>query len=155
MNNPTPKFGKLYLSDSNIKSSIQMIFGSLLFQLVTYMGFEMFYPPIVIGLATLTVIGIIFFVYTYNLIMTTYREGITIKGKVIDIERFSVSTKNGGRKKRYYAVIQYMVGGEDYKKKFLLTAEPVFYGITQGEDVELILREEKPKTVFIKHIYLD
>jgi hypothetical protein len=154
MNNPTPKLSSLYYGDFNIKSAISMIGGSILFQFVTYLGFEMFYPPIVMILLGLTVIGIIWLIYRYNLIMTTFREGITVRARVLDTETMVSRNENGSRRRSYYAKIAYNVGNESFETRMRLPGEPIFYGIEEGGDVDLVLREEKPKTFFIKSIYL-
>ena len=156
MDNPTPSFGKLYFADFNIKGATQMVIGSLLFQGITYFGFEkQFYPPLVASLAALTMIGIIWLIYRYNLITTTFREGITVRARVTDTETIVTSTEKGGRRRSYYAKIAYTVGGESYEPRLRLPGEPIFYGIEEGGDVDIILREEKPKTFFIKSIYLN
>lgn len=155
MDNPTPTFKTLYYTDYNIKSAVQMIIGSLLFQGITYYGFEnQFFPPLVAALAALTVIGIVWLIYRYNLIMTTFREGITVVGKVLDLETIKSTSSKGGRRYSYYGKFAYIVQGQPYEIRMRIADNPHLMGLTKGGDIELVLREEKPKTVFIKMLYL-
>jgi hypothetical protein len=155
MDSPTPTFGKLYSTDFNIKSAVQMIFGSLLFQGITYYGFEnQFYPPLVASLAALTIIGFVWLIYRYNLITTTFREGITVIGKVLDLETIKSTSSKGGRRYSYYGKFAYTVQGQPYEIRMRIADNPHLMGLKEGGDIELVLREEKPKTVFIKMLYL-
>lgn len=131
--NPTPKFSSLYFWDFNIKSAVQMIIGSILFQVVTYIGFGMIYPPIVMILLALTVIGIVWLVIRYNQIMLTFREGITVKAKISEKERI-VSRQEKGRTR--------------------LPDDPLFLGIDDDNMIDIILLEEKPKLFFFKQVFL-
>ncbi|HNF94399.1 MAG TPA: hypothetical protein PKJ84_11120 [Anaerolineales bacterium] len=156
MNNKVPSFGQLYSTDYNIKSSVQMIFGSLLFQVIAYYGFEQqIVPPLVAILAALTVIGIIWLVTRYNLITSTFRDGITVTGKILDLETItSHSGKNNRRRYTYYGKFAYTVQGQPHEIRMRIADNPHLMGLKEGEDIELVLREEKPKTVFIKMLYL-
>jgi len=155
MNNPTPKFSSLYFWDFNIKSAVQMIIGSVLFQGITYMGFGMFYPPIVMILLGLTVIGAVWLIMRYNQIMTTFREGITVNAKITDKETI-VSRKEKGRTRRsYYAKVTYAVGGETFSPRTRLPDDPLFLGMDEDGLIEIILLEEKPKLFFFKQVFLN
>lgn len=155
MDNPIPTFKDLYSNDFNIKSAVQMIFGSLLFQGIAYFGFEnQFFPPLVASLAALTVIGIIWLFYRRNLITTVFREGVTVKGKVLDLETISSSTGKGGHRYLYYGKFAYTVQGQPYEIRMRIPDNPQLMGLAKGGDIELVLREEKPRTVFIKMLYL-
>lgn len=115
MDNPTPTFKDLYYFDFNIKSAVQMIVGSLLFQVVSYIGFEMFFLPFAMILFGLTLLGIIWLIYRYNLIMTTFREGITVIGKILDLETIKSTSSKGGRRYSYYGKFAYTVQGQPYE----------------------------------------
>jgi hypothetical protein len=154
MNNKIPSFSTMRFMDFTIKSAVSMIFGSLLFQVVVYIGFEQFYPPLVAILAALTVIGIVMFVYRYNLIVSTFRDGITVTGKVLDLETISSRTDKGGHRSVYYGKFSYTVQGQPYEIRMRIADNPYLMGLSKGGDIELVLREEKPKTVFIKMLYL-
>jgi hypothetical protein len=154
MNNPTPKFSTLYFWDFNIKSAVQMIIGSLLFQVVTYMGFGMFYPPIVMILAGLTVIGVVWLFMRYNQIMSTFREGITVQAKLTEKETLVSRQEKGRTRRSYYAKVTYTVGSETFSPRTRLPDDPLFLGMDEDNKVEIILREEKPKLFFFKQAYL-
>lgn len=154
MNNPTPKFSNLYFWDFNIKSAVQMIVGSILFQGITYMGFGMFYLPIVLILLALTVIGIIWLISRYNLIMTTFREGITVRAKVTGKETITSRQEKGRTRRSYYAKVTYTVGSETYSPRTRLPDDPLFLGMDDDGEIEIILRKEKPQLFFFKQVYL-
>lgn len=150
-----PSFRYFYRNDFILKDAVRIIFGTLIFQVVAYVGFNQFYPPVVAITAALTVIGIIMFVIRYNLIMKTLREGKTIHGKVINLETITTRSKNSiSGKKSYYARIGYSVQGKAFEIRERLPDAPYLMGLKQGDEVELILREEKPKRAFIKMLYL-
>lgn len=156
MERETPAFRKLFSVDLNIRSAIMMIIGPLLFQGVAYLGFEnQFFPPLVAVLAGLIVIGLVWLIFRYNLIRSTFRDGMTVKARVTDTETIITRSKKGGRRRSHYAKLAYAVNGENFEQRLRLPGDPAFYGISEGGDVELILREEKPKTIFIKHMYLN
>lgn len=155
MDKPVPSFGKLYFTDYNIKSAVQLIIGSLLFQGITYFGFEnQFFPPLVASLAALTVIGIVWLIYRYNLITATFRDGITVIGKILDLETIKSTSSKGGRRYSYYGKFAYTVQGQAHEIRMRIADNPHLMGLQEGGDIELVLREEKPKTVFIKMLYL-
>ena len=156
--------GKLILRDRSIKSALALmlyppIFLALIMfttdgnaSLLTAGGPVALLPYILIGLAFT---GALWLVYQYNLVMATFREGITVKGNVIRTGRTSTRTKSGVRRYSYFAVVNYRVNGEDVERRIRLPGNPESYAVTQGMNLDLILREEKPNTAFIKHIYLD
>ena len=154
MNTPTPKFSSLYFRDFNIKSAIQMIVGSVVFQGIAYLGFETFYLPIVMILLGLTFIGIAWLITRYNQIMTTFREGVTVKAKVTERERIVSRQEKGRTRRSYYAKITYTVGGETYSPRTRLPDDPLFLGIDDDNMIDIILLEEKPKTFFFKQVLL-
>lgn len=154
MQKQTPSFSTLRYVDYTFKSAVSMIVGSLIFQVVTYMGFGQFYLPIVALTASLTVIGIIMFIYRYNLIMSTFRDGVTIIGKILDLETISTRTDEGSRRRQYYGKFAYTVQGQSHEIRLRIADNPHLMGLEKGGDIELVLREEKPKTVFIKMLYL-
>ena len=120
--------------------------------LLTARGPTAFLPYVLIGLA---VVGVLWLAYRYNLVMSTFREGMTVKGKVTRIDRISTRTKRGGRRHSYFAIVNYRVSGEEIENRIRLPGNPEFYAVGEGMNIDLLLREEKPKTAFIKHIYLD
>jgi len=105
-------------------------------------------------LATLTVIGILWLVYRYNLIMTTFREGMTVIGKILDLETIKSTSSKGGRRYSYYGKFAYTVQGELYEIRMRIADNPHLMGLSKGGNIELVLHEEKPKTIFIKMLYL-
>ncbi len=154
MNNPIPRFSKLYHWDFNIKSAVSMIVGSILFQFVAYIGFGTIYPPFVIILLAMTLVGVVWLVYRYNLIMTVFREGITVRAKMTEKETIVTRKEKGSTNRSYYAKITYTVGGETFAPRTRLPDDPMFLDINEDGEIDLILREEKPKVFFFKQKYL-
>jgi hypothetical protein len=145
----------MYYIDYNIKSAVQMIIGSLLFQVVSYLGFDgQIFLPWVAILAGLTVIGIIWLITRYNLIKSTFRDGMTVVGKILNLETITTRTNKGGRRYQYYGKFAYNVQGQPHEIRMRIADNPHLMGLEKDGDIELVLREEKPKTVFIKMLYL-
>lgn len=153
MDNQIPTFRNMYYMDYTMKSSVSMIFGSLLFQGITYFGFEQFYPPVVGILAALTVIGVMMLIYRYNLIVSTFRDGITVMAKIHDLETITSRDSKNRYKSVYYGRFSYSVQGETHEIRTRIADNPALMGLKKGGEVELVLREEKPKLVFIKMLY--
>jgi hypothetical protein len=155
MDNRTPSLGKLFMKDRIIQYAATLTVAPILFQASSYWERGQFSQSLVTISTIVFVIGIGWLLYRYNLIMTTFRDGITIRGKVTGIEKTVTRTKKGGRRTSYFSRVSYTVLGESFEERVRLPGDPNSYGISEGKDVDLILNEEKPKTVFIKHIYLD
>jgi hypothetical protein len=155
MDNRTPSLGKLFMNDRVIQNASTLTVAPILFQAVSYWGRGQFLQPLVTILTIVFVIGIGWLLYRYNVIMTTFRDGVTVRGRVTGIEKTVTRSKKGGRRTSYFARVSYAVQGESFEERLRLPGDPISYGISEGNDVDLILNEEKPKTVFIKHIYLD
>ena len=155
MDNKTPSFRSMYSMDYTFKTAVSMIVGSLLFQVVAYIGFGQIFLPFVAILAVLTLIGAALFIYRYNLITSTFRDGITVIGKILDLETVtSHSGKNNRRRYTYYGKFAYTVQGQPHEIRMRIADNPHLMGLKEEEDIELVLREEKPKTVFIKMLYI-
>ena len=157
MENPTPAIGKLIMRDSVLKNALAMALFPPLFQLATYfMGETISIPflPYLLGLLSLA--GILWTAYRYMAATSVFREGITIKGRVSRIDETASSRNSQGRRNySYYAVVDYKINGEDYQSRIKLPGNPDVYGINEGGSLNLIVKEQSPKTVFIKDLCLD
>ena len=155
MDNPTPGIGKLITRDHAIQNALATTLFPPLFLLINYFMKINFNSILFYIIAALPAVGFAWLIIRYMNIMSAFREGITIKGRVVKTETRVTHSRKGGRKTRHYATISYTVSGENYEQRIQLAHAPGDYGLDDGNMVDLILREEKPKTVFIKHIYLD
>lgn len=158
MEQPTPTFGRLFTHDTNFRLAVFLALAPVVSFVYSQIksgdlfSFELNLQTLF--LPGVSVLGIIWLLYQYNTIMTTFREGITIKGTVIRTEEKSSPRQKGRRAYTYHTVISYSINNESYEKRIKLPAPPEKHGLTKGTTVDLIIREEKPRTVFIKMLYL-
>jgi len=155
MENQIPSLGKLFSRDIIIRNTIGMVLGPLIFFFTVRMmdSTTMFFLPYIT--LPITAIGIFVFIFRYFTVASTFRDGITVKGKVEHIEKIITRRKKGSRRTSHYANISYSLSGEPHQSRIKLPGDPTFYGISDNQEIDLVLKEEKPKNAFIKHIYLD
>ena len=159
MEQPTPALGKLIARDPNFQYALALIgipIIVLLFAMImsggSFLPDDM--PYLFFGVGT-SVFGTVWLIYLYHLITTTFRYGITVKGNIIRTERKTTRGQNGGISSTYYAIVSYSVNGEAFERPLTLPRTPEEHGLAKDMIVDLILREEKPKTAYIKQLYLD
>lgn len=155
MDNKIPSFRSMYSMDYTFKTAVSMIVGSLLFQVVAYIGFGQIFLPFVAILAVLTLIGAALFIYRYNLITSTFRDGITVTGKVLDLETVVRKDNKGNYRNQYYGKFSYAVQGQPHEIRMRIADNPHLMGLREGGDIDLVLREEKPEIVFIKMLFVN
>lgn len=158
MEKPTPTFGRLLTHDTNFRLAFLLALAPVIpFVFSRVKSGDLFSFELNIQtlfLPVISILGMMWLFYQYNTVMTTLRDGITIKGTVIRTEKKSSPRQKGRQAYTYHAVISYSINNETYEKRIKLPAPPEKYGLSKGGDIELVLREEKPKTVFIKMLYL-
>lgn len=155
MDQPTPTTGNLISRDYTVKNAIGLIIGPLVLQAISFATTGQVFAPFALVLGVIVIAGIITLFHRYSVIMTTFREGITVRGKVVRTEKIFRRRKKGANRRSYFATVSYHVSGETHETRIRLPGEPNLYGISEGGDVEIIVKEEKPKTVFIKHLFLE
>lgn len=155
MEQPTPTFRRLVTHDKNFQIALFMALGPVIVAAYTIIRFGEFLNTSIFFLVGISIVGAIWLTYQYLIIMTTFRDGITIKGNIIHTEVKSQQRQKRGRSYTYYAVLSYSINNEAFEKRVKLPSNPEMYGLAKGMTTDLILREEKPKTIFIKHLYLD
>ncbi len=155
MEQPTPTFRRLVTHDKNFQTALFMAMGPVIVLAYSIIRSGEFLNTTTIFLVGVSLLGAIWLTYQYLLIMATFRDGVTIKGNIIHTEVKSQSRQKGGRSYTYYAFLGYTINNEVFERRVRLPGNPELYGLAKGVTIDLILREEKPKTVFIKHIYLD
>lgn len=157
MEQTTPTLGKLIARDPNFLYALTLIglpIIVLLFSMIMSGG--SFQPDILfLFLVGTSVFGTVWLIYMYYQITTTFRYGMTVKGKIIRTECKTTRGQNGGISSTYYAIVSYSVNGEAFERPCTLPGHPEEHGLAKDMTIDLILREEKPKTVFIKRLYLD
>ncbi|HNQ95911.1 MAG TPA: hypothetical protein PKK96_16385 [Anaerolineales bacterium] len=159
MKQPTPTLRKLIARDPNFLYALALIGIPIIVLLyATIMSRGSFLPDdmpyLFFGVGT-SVFGTVWLIYMHYLITTTFRYGMTVKGNIIRIERKTFRGQNGGISSTYYAIVSYSVNGEAFERPFTLPGNPEEHGLAKDMIVDLILREEKPKTAYIKQLYLD
>lgn len=160
MQNQIPTFRQMYNNDLIFKSFIQLAYGPILFLIAVGIVEPMFRLVIASFTIPLSIIGILCTIYRYNLIQSTFRDGMTVKGKFLFRENIVTNSKNNSgsysKKRSYYITVGYHVNGVEYKERIRLPNAPFLYAINQeGQEFDLVLKETSPKRVFIKHVYLD
>lgn len=159
MQNEIPTFKQIYWNDVAFKSLIQLIYGPLVFWVAIFFVEPMF-RLIVTGMTfPLILIGIIATIYRYKSIQSTFRDGITVKGKVLYRENIVTErSKNSSavRRRAYYVTVSYNVQGVEYKNRMRIPDAPYLYGIKHdNQEIDLVLKESSPKNALMKHIYLE
>ncbi len=160
MEQPTPTLGKLIARDPNFLYALTLIglpiivllFATIMSGGLSFLPEDILY--LFLGVAT-SVFGTVWLIYMHYLITSTFRYGMTVKGNIIRIERKSSRGQRGGLTHTYYAIVSYSVNGEAFERPFTLPGTPEEHGLAKDMIVDLILREEKPKTAYIKQLYLD
>lgn len=160
MENQIPTFKQIYWNDVAFKSLIQLIYGPIVFLIAVGIVEPMFRLIIASFTIPLSLIGVIASIYWYKSIQSTFRDGITVKGKMLFRENIVSNSKNSSgsysKKRSYYITVGYQVHGVEYKERVRLPDAPFLYGINhEGQEFDLVLKESSPKNVLIKHIYLD
>jgi hypothetical protein len=160
MEQPIPTFGKIISHDRNFQFALALtvlpIFIIVMSLIQSGVSLAFWLNISTIFLFGASIVGAIWLTVQYIQVMTTFRDGMTVKGTLTHTERKSQPRQNGKRTAYiYYAVIEYSFNNETFEKRFKLPGQPERYGLEKGMTLDLILREEKPKTVFIKKLYLD
>ena len=160
MQNEVPTFKQIYHNDLAFKSLINLIYGPLIFWAAIFFIEPMFRLIVTAMTIPLSILGVIFAIFRYKSIQSTFRDGVTIKGKMLFREHIVTNSKNSSgsysKKRSYYITVGYHVHGVEYKQRVRLPGAPYFYGINhEGQEFDLVLKETSPKNVLIKHIYLD
>ena len=159
MEQPTPTFSKLISHDKNVQFALALtlipIFVLAISLIQSNLSLDFLLDFSTIFLVGASIVGVIWLTYQYIQVMTTFRDGMTVKGTLVDTERKSQPRQKGGYSYTYYAFIRYAFNNETFEKRVKLPGQPERYGLEKGMTLDLILREEKPKIVFIKKLYLD
>ncbi|KXK14431.1 MAG: hypothetical protein UZ14_CFX002001196 [Chloroflexi bacterium OLB14] len=159
MQNQIPTFKQIYSNDVSFKSLIQLIYGPLIFLIGVSIVEPMFRLIIAAFTIPLSLIGVIASIYWYKSIQSTFRDGITVKGKMLFRENIVTNTSknsSSSQKRSYYITVGYQVSGVEYQQRIRLPDAPYFYGINhEGQEFDLVLKEATPQNVLIKHVYLD
>jgi hypothetical protein len=159
MEQPTPTFGRLVSHDRNFQYALFMALGPIVpfvySRIMSGDWLSFRWDMQTLFLPVVSIFGIIWLIYQYNTIMTTFRDGMTVKGSLIRTERKTTQRYKGGTSSTYHAVVSYSFNNEAFERRIKLPGPPEKYGLADGMTLDLILREEKPKTVFIKKLYLD
>ncbi|HMR98744.1 MAG TPA: hypothetical protein PKE62_05755 [Anaerolineales bacterium] len=160
MEQPTPTFRRLFSHDKNFQYAVFLAVGPIIpFVYARIMSGDFFSSRLdmtILFLPVMSVLGIIWLAYQYSIITTTFRDGLTVKGSIIRTERKATKDYKKGRTySTYYAFVSYSFNNETFERRLKLPGPPEKYGLAKDMIVDLILREEKPKTVYIKQLYLD
>jgi len=101
--------------------------------------------------AILTPIGLVTFYWRYNLITSTFVQGIETPGRIIGI--YTIST--GKRRRDYIIDYEYQLNGQTYQYRNRVKKNTFAKTLKQGQSVSLLVNEKHPSVAFIKDIYLE
>jgi len=101
--------------------------------------------------AVLTPIGLLTFYWRYNLIVSTFANGIEIQGKVVDLNTIS----SGNKYTDYIIDYEYTVNGQVYQSHNRVKKNAFAKKLGRGQTVNLLVHEKTPQIAFIKEIYLE
>lgn len=153
MKNQVPTFRQIYFNDTAFKSLLSLFIFPLIFFGAVYLAepSSIFFLPYCT--LPLSALGLIFGIFRYISIQSTFRDGINVKCKLLSRENIvTVSSK----KRSYYVTIGYRVHGVEYQQQIQLPNAPYMFGINhENQEFDLVLKESSPLNVFIKHVYLD
>ena len=101
--------------------------------------------------AILTPIGLVTFYWRYNLITSTFVQGIETPGRIIEINTIST----GKRRRDYIIDYEYQLNGQTYQYRNRVKKNTFAKTLKQGQSVSLLVNEKHPSVAFIKDIYLE
>ncbi len=128
-----------------------MIFGMWAIYLVDALFEGHFTTSLAVLAAILTPIGLVTFYWRYNLIVSTFVNGVEVKGIVTDIQTIFGSKSN----KDYLIHYEYNFNGQQYEFKNRVKKNAHARTLKKGQQVNLLLHEKTPHIAFIKEIYLE
>lgn len=158
MKNQVPTFQQMYFNDVIFKNFLQLAFGPIVFFIAIALVEPMFRLIIAAFTIPLSLIGIILVIHRYNLVRSTFRDGIAVKAKVLYRQNIANYSENSRavKSRSYYLNIGYKVHGVDYQKRVVLPTSFFLYGIKHdGQEFDVMVKETAPKHAFVRHIYLD
>ena len=158
MQNKIPTVVALYRKDFTITYAIQAVVIALVFSGGVFYADPAIAPVVLAVALPVALVGLVVFAVRYNTVISTLRDGVTVKGIVEGFDHHVTKEKddwNRVKSKRYsyYVNVSYVVNGETYKKQIRMPNSGFVYNIHDKQEVELIYKESSPQKVLIKNVY--
>ena len=146
----SPTFFRIISTDYLAQNFFVMIFaGWVIYGIdAVFKGNATFFLAIFASI--LTPIGLVTFFLRYNLIVSTFAQGIEVTGHVTTINTISTGKKTGD----YIIYYQYDVNGRTHQYRNRVKKNAYAQKIRRGQRVNLITHEKRPQVAFIIEIYL-
>ena len=146
MQKTSPTFFKIISTDYLVQNFFVMIFAGWVIYTIdaAFEGRATFF--LAIFAAILTPLGLLTFFWRYSLIISTFKNGSEIKGRVTKI---SVIAKD------YIVHYEYNLNGQKYQYRNRVKKNSYTQSLKQGQQANLLAYEKTPNIAFIKEIYLE
>ncbi|MBV6391786.1 MAG: hypothetical protein KPEEDBHJ_01000 [Anaerolineales bacterium] len=158
MEKKMPNLFDLYRRDLTINYAVKAVVVALVFLGGTYYADPAMLPVVLFVALPVALIGLIVLAVRYNSVMSTLRDGITVKGVVDGFDHQERRQKDDyGRVKSrsysYYVNVSYTVNGETHKKRIRMPGSGFMFNIHDKQEVELLYKESSPHKVLLKNVY--
>ena len=142
----SPTFFQIISTDYLAQNFFVMIFAGWAIYGIDALFEGHFTTALAIFAAILTPIGLVTFFWRYNLIVSTFVNGVEIAGQVTEIKSFD---------KDHIIHYQYEFNGQPHQYHNRVKKNAYAKKLRQGQRVNLLAHPKTPHIAFIKEIYLE
>lgn len=146
MQKTSPTFFQIISTDYLAQNFFVMIFGGWAIFGIDALFEGHFTTALAIFAAILTPCGLLTFFWRYNLIVSTFVNGVELIGRVTEIKSFD---------KDQIIHYQYEFNGQHHQYRNRVKKNAYAKKLRQGQQVALLAHEKTPHIAFIKEIYLE
>ncbi len=146
MQKTSPTFFQIISTDYLAQNFFVMIFAGWVIYGIDALFEGHFTTALAILAAILTPIGLVTFYWRYNLIVSTFVNGVELTGRVTEIKSFD---------KDQVIHYQYEFNGQPHQYRNRVKKNTYAKKLRQGQTVNLLAHEKTPHIAFIKEIYLE
>ena len=146
MQKTSPTFFQIISTDYLAQNFFVMIFGGWAIYGIDALFEGRFTTALAIFAALLTPCGLLTFFWRYNLIVSTFVNGMELIGRVTEIKSFD---------KDQIIHYQYEFNGQHHQYRNRVKKNAYAKKLRQGQQVTLLAHEKTPHIAFIKEIYLE
>jgi len=147
----SPTFYQIISTDYLAQNFFVMIFGGWAIYFIDAL-FEGEYTLFLLIFALIaTPIGLVTFYWRYNLITSTFINGIEVPGRVFEIHTIST----GKKRKDYIIDYEYHHNGQSHQCRNRVKKNTFAKTLRQGQTVNLLMNEKNPNIAFIKDIHIE
>lgn len=147
----SPTFFQIISTDYLAQNFFVMIFAGWVIYGIDAIFEGHFTTALAIFAAILTPIGLATFYWRYNLIVSTFVNGVEITGQVTEINIYS----NGKNNRDYIIHYEYEFNGQPHQYRNRVKKNSHAQKLRQGQTVNLLAHPKTPHIAFIKEIYLE